>query len=159
MVSTVWADAANWAFWACRSGGSQRVPGVPRANSGAIAPPPLPDFRVLDREYGDVPRAQSFRQFRQSIQDSGVSGDNPSGSGFLTPRSGVRGEGAGFDASGYPVSPGGTVIRPPPGPPPTSPRGGHIGAGCCQGQLPAGGAQVWGGLRSWIRYVVEYQTG
>ena len=95
-------------------GASRRGPGVPRANSGAIVPPPLPDFRVLDREHGGVPRAQSFRQFRQSIQDSGVSGDNPSGSGFLTPRSGVRGEGEGFDANGYPVSPGGTVIRPPP---------------------------------------------
>ena len=32
--------------------------------------------------------------------------------GFHTPRSFTGGQG-GFDASGYPVSPGGTVIRPP----------------------------------------------
>ena len=30
--------------------------------------------------------------------------------------------GGGFDSQGYPVSPGGTVIRPPPGPPPMCPR-------------------------------------
>ena len=40
--------------------------------------------------------------------------------GFQTPRSSVHNRQ--FDKDGYPVSPGGTVIRPPPGPPPVSPR-------------------------------------
>ena len=40
--------------------------------------------------------------------------------GFQTPRSSVLNRQ--FDKDGYPVSPGGTVIRPPPGPPPDSPR-------------------------------------
>ena len=43
-------------------------------------------------------------------------------SGYSTPRSGGINSGRGFDHEGYPVSPGGTVIRPPPGPPPLSPR-------------------------------------
>ena len=44
-------------------------------------------------------------------------------SGFFSPRGQASGvPGTGFTAEGYPVSPDGTVIRPPPGPPPQSPR-------------------------------------
>ena len=43
---------------------------------------------------------------------------------FHTPRSVVPDRPrAGFDAQGYPISPGGRVIKPPPGPPPLTPRG------------------------------------
>ena len=40
--------------------------------------------------------------------------------GFHTPRS-AGGLNSGFDENGYPLSPGGTVIRPPPLPPPVGP--------------------------------------
>ena len=56
-----------------------------------------------------------MRQFtaQASYQASGLG----LAGGFHTPRSTTGGPGR-FDASGYPGSPGGTVIRPPPVPPP-----------------------------------------
>ena len=54
-----------------------------------------------------------MRQFAAQAREASV--------GFHTPRS--SGGRQGFDEAGYPVSPGGTSIRPPPGPPPMSPRG------------------------------------
>ena len=47
---------------------------IPMAKARAIVPPPLPKFFAVGLEPGWVPRLQSFRQFRQSIQDSGVRG-------------------------------------------------------------------------------------
>ena len=78
-------------------------------------------------------------------------------SGYHTPRSVGRPGLAGFSAEGYPLSPGGTVIRPPPGPPPMSPRGiqtggfGHFGANTTHlgGGLPCQSSDaVCGGLLS-----------
>ena len=83
-------------------------------------------------EFG-VP-VQSFGEFRQMVQGQGARAE----SGFVTPRSGNKTVGESFDGQGYPVSPGGTVIRPPPGPPPLSPRG-VVGA--------VTGPSEWGGPR------------
>ena len=88
-----------------------------------------------------------MRQFASEVM-----GSREAATGFHTPRSsGARPPG--FDEPGYPVSPGGTVIRPPPGPPPASPRQspivaaglpgtGYSGQGC--GASGVGGA---GGIR------------
>ena len=107
--------------------------GVPRA-----PPPPLPGTIAVmpPMEQGRTP--QSMRQFAaQAVAESsgyGARGD------YHTPRSG-SGTHSGFDSSGYPVSPGGTVIRPPPVPPPrTAPSQGLMGDGAGQ----YGGAPVLG---------------
>ena len=74
---------------------------------------PLPLSESRSAPAPDVPasQTQSMRQFAE-----GVLSNDQASRGFHTPRS------TGFDGQGYPVSPGGTVIRPPPGPPPLSPR-------------------------------------
>ena len=64
-----------------------------------------------------------------------VAGGVSEGSGFQTPR-GSGGSGLRYDASGYPLSPGGTVIRPPPLP--------SIGSGAPA--IPLAGAPGLGGL-------------
>ena len=78
-------------------------------------PPPLPIAAPVVRRDSVAAGPQSMRQFAISagIEASGLG----QGQGFYAPRSGCMGQ-PGFDASGYPVSPGGTIIRPTPGPPP-----------------------------------------
>ena len=56
---------------------------------------------------------QTLRQF--AAEALGGGGDNGEQVSYQTPRSRIGDD-------GLPVSPGGTVIRPPPGPPPLSPR-------------------------------------
>ena len=75
--------------------------------------PPIP-LALPSGSPGVSPPAppQSLRQIASAILGGGQVGSE--GSGFQTPR--------GRSVDGYPVSPGGTVIRPPPGPPPISPR-------------------------------------
>ena len=81
----------------------------------AVSPPPLPIAAPAVRQDSSVAMPQSVRQFAASsgVEASGLG----QGVGFHTPRSVGAGR-SGFDPYGYPVSPGGTVIRPPPGPPP-----------------------------------------
>ena len=81
----------------------------------AVSPPPLPIAAPAVRQDSSVAMPQSVRQFAPSsgVEASGLG----QGVGFHTPRSVGAGR-SGFDPYGYPVSPGGTVIRPPPGPPP-----------------------------------------
>ena len=78
-------------------------------------PPPLPIAAPSVRSDFVAAVPQTMRQFTANagVEASGLG----SGPGFHTPRSGSGGQ-TGFDVNGYPVSPGGTVIRPPPGPPP-----------------------------------------
>ena len=72
-----------------------------------IPPPPVPCAAPVEPPGIGVAGPQSMRQFTaQANLEAGLQG------GFHTPRSFIGGQG-GFDASGYPVSPGGTVIRPP----------------------------------------------
>ena len=80
-------------------------------------PPPVPIAAPGGRRESVSAIPQSMRQFTTSagVEASGIG----QASGFHTPRSVGMGR-AGFDEHGYPVSPGGTVIRPPPGPPPLS---------------------------------------
>ncbi|CAE6948457.1 GIP [Symbiodinium sp. CCMP2592] len=78
------------------------------------APPlPLPGMGYEASSNFAARGTQSMRQFttQATAEASGMSG------GFHTPRSSAGGH-MGFDAQGYPISPGGTVIRPPPLPPP-----------------------------------------
>ena len=90
------------------------VPDLPRPghNAGSIRTDTQP------KQVQDPP--QSLRQFT-SVALAGGLGCQTS-SGYHTPRSGGVGSSGGFDAQGYPVSPGGTSIRPPAYPPPMSPR-------------------------------------
>ena len=93
-----------------RSLGVQHSVGVPRA-----PPPPLPSTIALMSPPSTVGHPQSMRQFAaQAVAEASGLGHQ---GGFHTPRS-SSGASPGFDPSGYPVSPGGTIIRPPPGPPP-----------------------------------------
>ena len=67
----------------------------------------------------EQPPVQNFREFRRLMEIEGMR--QPVDTGYHTPRSGVGG-GARVSSDGYPMSPGGTIIRPPPIPPPASPR-------------------------------------
>ena len=69
-------------------------------------PLPAPPVRVPDQDFQG-----SLRQFRSSAE---ANRSIEAGAGYHTPRSGVQGHGTSYDRDGYPVSPGGTVIRPPP---------------------------------------------
>ena len=86
-------------------------------------PPPLP-LPPVPRGYPveETTSVQSMRQFAEVARAGGSGGAE----GFCTPRGGVGS--SRFDSQGYPVSPGGTTIRPPPIPPPMSPRdsAGHL---------------------------------
>ena len=66
---------------------------------------------------------QSLRQFASAVLGGGQG--YAEASEFHTP--------TGRNAEGYPVSPGSTVIRPPPGPPPISPRDVFQSAGVPRG--------------------------
>ena len=102
--------------------GFSSLPSQPGMNDGCFPqqnsrtpPPPLPCTAPVT-PLGAVPMtAQPMRQFTAQVAGE-ASGLGVQG-GFHTPRSTLGGVG-GFDASGYPISPGSTVIRPPPGPPP-----------------------------------------
>ena len=72
---------------------------------GSVQPPSVP---------------QTMRQFATSALATGAGQGELAGVGFHTPRSGSGS--ARFDSEGYPVSPGGTSIKPPAYPPPASPR-------------------------------------
>ena len=67
----------------------------------------------------EQPPVQNFREFRRLMEIEGMR--QPVDTGYHTPRSGVGG-GARVSSDGCPMSPGGTIIRPPPIPPPASPR-------------------------------------
>ena len=77
------------------------------------APATLAD-NLAARSAGPQNLPQTMRQFAEHAiaEITGTSGN----SGFQTPR-GLQEGISGFDAEGYPLSPGGTVIRPPPLPP------------------------------------------
>ena len=78
--------------------------------------PPVPPRRPHPGQCSleDIGPTQTMRQFASEVM-----GSREAATGFHTPRSSGAGP-PGFDEHGYPVSPGGTVIRPPPGPPPLS---------------------------------------
>ena len=80
-------------------------------------PPPLP---LMGRSSSEtVPQAPVPQTLRQFTAEALAGGDPAAGTfGAITGAATPRGSGG----VGYPVSPGGTVIRPPPGPPPVSPR-------------------------------------
>ena len=80
-----------------------------------VAPTAQPISSPLPRPTGpELQGTQTMRQFAaQALDATG---------GFHTPRS-SQGCTRNFDENGYPLSPGGTVIRPPPLPPPAAPRG------------------------------------
>ena len=115
-------------------GASGRVPEGFRS-----PPPPLPlplppapaaateNFRPVRATSPELP--QTMRQFAEQARALGQG--RQENSGFQTPR-GVP-ESSGFDAEGYPLSPGGTVIRAPPLPPST-----NVGAGTLLAGAPSG---------------------
>ena len=79
-------------------------------------PPPIAPTPAVSESLG-CERTQSLRQFANAALQA-AQGD---GYGYHTPRSsgGISGR---FDSEGYPLSPGGTSIKPPAGPPPVSAR-------------------------------------
>ena len=90
--------------------------GVPVAPAPPLVPIPSVGVGALDR--GEPP--QSLRQFASAaLQGCPTAGEGVN-AGFHTPRSG--GGSGRFDSEGYPLSPGGTSIKPPSIPPPVSPR-------------------------------------
>ena len=106
-------------------------------NEGPKAPSlPLPLPPVSVRAQSPEPEPpQTMRQFAESVRAAESLQGPP---GFHTPR-GCPSVGPAFDSEGYPLSPGGTVIRPPPLPismAPTTPRSlaGAPGVGNLRGQ-------------------------
>ena len=103
-----------------------------------VPPPVVPLVMPTASEVPSIP--QTMRQFASVALQSGT--DQGEQGGYHTPRSGAGASGR-FDAEGYPVSPGGTSIKPPALPPPPSachygwPM--HRGAGACQGATVGGG--------------------
>ena len=106
--------------------------GSEQSRQEQVSPLPLPappstiisGTRTEAQTLGEGP--QSMRQFtEEAIANQRGLQQN---SGFQTPRetSGVR---PGFDAQGYPLSPGGTSIRPPPLPPAAGPGPATMSAG------------------------------
>ncbi|CAE7427987.1 GIP [Symbiodinium sp. CCMP2592] len=96
--------------------------GLPRApveGTCRLPPPPLP-LPPLTPQSACVgstaitPEPQTMRQFTEQVRARELAGQELLS--FHTPRGGREG-GSGFDAEGYPVSPGGTSIKPPPLPP------------------------------------------
>ena len=88
--------------------------------SGTPAPPPVFPSGFSSSTRGDESCTQTLRQFASSMLQGTQDALEGGNQGFVTPRSGdFSGR---FDAEGYPLSPGGTSIRPPAGPPPVSPR-------------------------------------
>ena len=81
-------------------------PEVPKAPSLPLPLPPIPARAVSP----EPEPPQTMRQFADSLRKAEASQGPP---GFSTPRGGM-GSGQAFDSQGYPLSPGGTVIRPPP---------------------------------------------
>ncbi|CAE7029435.1 unnamed protein product [Symbiodinium sp. CCMP2592] len=137
-------------------GGASGLGGsIPGENACALAlyegPRPNPTLTgsIMGAEESG-PQAQTMRQFTaQALEMSG---------GFHTPRSTGAGT-SGFDANGYPLSPGGTVIRPPPLPPPTASAAGFPGAGLAPlAMIPRVNAQPDRALVSegadWLAWVV-----
>ena len=114
--------------------GSGDLPSARRL--GVAGVPPLPitgdELEALGRgsNHDEGVKGQQGR-YRTSGMSSGGHGPGSGGGGsaegrFHTPRSVARegsSTGGGFDSQGYPLTPGGTVIRPPPGPPPLTPKG------------------------------------
>ena len=72
---------------------------------------PLPPPTGAVPRVADAPAPVTMLKFAAEVSGGGLSVRDESG--YVTPRAGEV---------SYPVSPGGTVIRPPPGPPPASPR-------------------------------------
>ena len=91
-------------YWAYRGPGSSG-PNALSPPAQVKPPQPTPESCAVG--------PQTLRQFAAEAL-SGGNGQGDQGS-FQTPRSRIGDH-------GLPVSPGGTVIRPPPGPPPLSPR-------------------------------------
>ena len=110
--------------------------------------PPLPRPGSLsERRFEDYEAAMGLKtqgnlSARRDPKGTGVPGGGEGGLGFCEVPSNIGVEGAfsnwggrpagpeqsgnpRFDAHGYPMSPGGTSIRPPPGPPPLTPRDGQ----------------------------------
>ena len=83
---------------------------------------------------GDDGSTQTLRQFASSMLQGAGECVGDGDQGFVTPRSGAPS--GRFDAEGYPLSPGGTSIRPPTGPPPVSPRLGPPNSGLMGGPCP-----------------------
>ena len=96
-------------------------PGFGEEVGGSVGPQssqvplPLPPSPV-----GPPGVPQTMRQFATSALAANVGQGELANVGFHTPRSGAGS--ARYDSEGYPVSPGGTSIRPPAYPPPASPR-------------------------------------
>ena len=120
------AQVIDWARYAPpREGGPvpPRVPPIPIPSHGGA-----PDNRGRDYDVGAVLPGLGRVGGCEGIREAsgpGSGGGNSNEVRFHTPRSMARegsSMGGGFDSRGYPVSPGGTVIMPPPGPPPMSPR-------------------------------------
>ena len=82
-----------------------------RASEGSIGHSPLPPSSVEVHRVAEISAPVTMRQFAAEVSGGGHSAKGETG--YVTPRTGEV---------SYPVSPGGTVIRPPPGPPPVSPR-------------------------------------
>ena len=144
--STFWEGARLEA----RNHGS--APGFPTRGFGVALegpkapslPLPLPPIPPRARSPEPEP-PQTMRQFAESVRVAEASQGAP---GFSTPR-GCISVGPAFDSQGYPLSPGGTVIRPPPlpiAPAPMTSRGfaGAPGA-------DSSGHRVSGGLESGLR--------
>ena len=147
-----WAAARSEASMANMVAGlSQRsleMPSLGRVGEpflGRMAPPPplpLPPVPVGEA-VGEPEAPQTMRQFTEAVRGS---------HGYHTPRGDVGDGARRFDSSGYPLSPGGTVIRPPPVPPSllTSERMPIAGApGLRSSGFPGDG--ISGGLLSQVR--------
>ena len=108
----------------------------------ALPPPPLPlpPAPVVEATPAEEP-PQTMTQFTEGMLR---------GSGFQTPRANI-GTGVRVDAQGYPLSPGGTVIRPPPTPPSTLARAPAMMQGAPDfgglGRVPEGDRRVQGDVR------------
>ena len=99
--------------------------GVPVPIMSGVRPPPplLPGMHHRNPVGQDTARETETQTLRQFASVALALRDAKDESGYHTPRSGEVSGFVGFSPDGYPLSPGGTVIRPPPGPPPMSPRG------------------------------------
>ena len=88
--------------------------GVVRPEPQPVPPPVAPLGMPVAPEASSIP--QTMRQFASVVLQSGTEQGEQ---GYHTPRSGAGVSGR-FDSEGYPVSPGGTSIKPPALPPPPS---------------------------------------
>ena len=131
-------------FEFCRVRHETSVPFMPGIRSPPPRPPSVPLRTLVERDEGWGSGTQTLGQFASFAL---ASREGQGESGYHTPRSVGASGLAGFSSDGYPLSPGGTVIRPPPGPPPMSPRGvqaygsGHLGANAAECGVMSGGSR------------------